>query len=112
MKSILITISLLFALSLGIAQEVQLDSEEYRALKNSGELLNGSYTIANPNEGVSDHVTVQPSVAGEREGECDCWIEPDDTYTLANFGAQGTDDGSTANIGFPFNFDLSGSQEK
>ncbi len=108
MKSILITISLLFALSLGIAQEVQLDSEEYRALKNSGELLNGSYTIANPNEGVSDHVTVQPSVAGEREGECDCWIEPDDTYTLANFGAQGTDDGSTANIGFPFNFELYG----
>ena len=108
MKSILVTISLLFALSLGIAQEVQLDSEEYRALKNSGELLNGSYTIANPNEGVSDHVTVQPSVAGEREGECDCWIEPDNTYTLANFGAQGTDDGSTNNIAFPFNFLLYG----
>lgn len=51
MKSILITISLLFALSLGIAQEVQINSEEYRTLKNSGELLNGSYAIVNPTEG-------------------------------------------------------------
>ena len=73
MKSILTTISLLFALSFVIAQEVQLDSQEYRTLKSSGELLNGDYSIVNPNEGVSDHVTVQPSVAGEREGECDCW---------------------------------------
>lgn len=108
MKSILITISLLFALSFVIAQEVQLDSQEYRTLKSSGELLNGDYSIVNPNEGVSDHVTVQPSVAGEREGECDCWVEPDDTYTLANFGAQGTDDGSTNNIAFPFDFLLYG----
>ena len=108
MKSLLITIPLLFTLNLSLAQEVEIDSEEYRTLKASGELLNGSYTIANSNEGVSDHVTVQPSVASEREGECDCWVEPDDTYTLATFGAQGTDDGSTANIGFPFNFEFYG----
>ncbi len=107
MKSILTILTLLLAFSFSYSQEVILDSQEYRTLKGSGELLNGEYSVVNPNEGVSDHVTVHPSIAGERD-ECDCWIDPDDTYTLANFGAQGTDDGSTNNIAFPFDFDLYG----
>ncbi|MFK7758222.1 MAG: nidogen-like domain-containing protein [Flavobacteriales bacterium] len=91
-----------------VTQEVLLDSDTYKELKESGELTSGNYNIINPNEGVSTHVTVHPSMAGERDGECDCWLEPDGTYTETTFAANGTDDGSTPNIAFPFDFELYG----
>ncbi len=106
MKSILLALVALFTVSLTYSQktDVSIGSEEYQQLKQSGELLNGNYTIVQPKQSIAEHITIYPSDAGTRDGDCDCWIEPDDTYTLAPFNA--TDDGSTDELNIPFDFNL------
>ncbi len=111
MRSHLVLLAVaLTTFSLAFAQEtptdVLINSEQYQTLKASGELVTGNYTILPSNIGVSEHVTIHPSMAAERAGECECWAEPDDTYTLATFTA--TDDGSTGEIGLDFDFELYG----
>ncbi len=110
MRSYIILLVALTTISFAYTQEtptdVLINSEHYQTLKESGELLNDNYTILPSNVGVSEHVIVHPSTAGERAGECECWVEPDDTYTLASFSA--SDDGSTGQINIPFGFNLYG----
>jgi|GEM_PF-878431 len=94
-------------------QQVIVDSEEYRSLKISGELLKGNYEIIQPAIKPNE---VRPSGVIKSAGgggggiptDCDCWQEPDATYTQTNFGANGTDDGSTNEINLPFDFELYG----
>lgn len=95
------------------SEEVIVDSEKYKDLKASGELVKGNYTLVSP-EKKKEKVTVYPSVksmgggGGGGDTGCDCWIDPDDTYTLSTFGPNGTDDGSTGEIDLPFEFELYG----
>jgi gliding motility-associated-like protein len=87
------------------AQSVELSVDQYQEMKLNGTL---------PPE---YHVTystlpappVQPANmakgGGGTGGNCNCWIEPDDTYTLA---LAPNDDGSSTIINLPFQFNLYG----
>jgi len=97
---------LLFALPVflftNIQAQVLTDSPLYQQLKASGQ-LGTVQTQAN--------TSIQLPVAGvkpasyNKANACDCYIEPDSTYTLA---MQPNDDGSTGLIPIPFTFNLYG----
>ncbi|MFM7005625.1 MAG: nidogen-like domain-containing protein [Flavobacteriales bacterium] len=96
----------LFFAFLSLAQllnaQVVIDSPLYQQLKGSGQLGTVN-TEAN--------TAIQTPVAGvkpatyNKANACDCYIEPDSTYTLA---MQPNDDGSSALIPIPFTFNLYG----
>lgn len=87
------------------AQMVELTLEQYQQMKLTGTL---------PAEYHVDYSTLPPPTVqavnqakggGGTGGNCDCWIEPDATYTLA---LQPNDDGSSSMITLPFQFNLYG----
>jgi len=101
--SLLSTAMLLSAASW--SQTVVLSEEEYNSAKLTGTLpLN-----ARPETRILSGSPV-PSEGGLRGGgggqnECNCWIEPDASYTLA---MEPNDDGSSGVIAIPFDFNLYG----
>ena len=100
--------NLLFIFSLFITQsilaQVIVDSPLYQQLKASGQL--GTVNIqANPAIGqVKGKPTIKPHPT-TKANSCDCYIEPDASYTLA---MEPNDDESSALINIPFNFNLYG----
>lgn len=88
------------------AQRVELTLDQYQEMKVAGTLpadLHVAYSTLPPPK-------VQPlnqakGGGGGTGGNCNCWIEPDNTYTLA---MQPNDDGSSAQISLPFQFNLYG----
>jgi hypothetical protein len=100
--------NLLFIFSLFITQsilaQVIVDSPLYQQLKASGQL--GTVNIqANPAIGqVKGKPTIKPHPT-TKANSCDCYIEPDASYTLAMLP---NDDGSSALINLPFAFNLYG----
>jgi len=100
--------NLLFIFSLFITQsilaQVITDSPLYQQLKASGQL--GTVNIqANPAIGqVKGKPTIKPHPT-TKANSCDCYIEPDASYTLAMLP---NDDGSSALINLPFAFNLYG----
>lgn len=113
MKTKLFLLSLLISgifvfsnLSISFAQVV-IDSDEYHQLKESGSL--GSQTflpyIVNENE-----IQMNPEVIqgfSSRNDNCDCYQQPDASYTLA---MAPNDDGSSGLINLPFEFCFYGEQ--
>lgn len=81
-------------------QSVVVDSDEYNTLKSSNQ-LNGVdliYDAASFVPGINDEVNVSYST---KSSGCDCYVEPDATYTLA---LAPNDDGSSNLINIPFDF--------
>ncbi len=92
------------------AQKVSLTVEQYQLLKQEGRLP-ASYDVLMPQQPapakVSSKAPVQHGTlkGGGGGNTCDCWIEPDGTYTLA-MGPN--DDFSSGLITIPFQFNLYG----
>ncbi|MBX2971968.1 MAG: gliding motility-associated C-terminal domain-containing protein [Flavobacteriales bacterium] len=88
------------------SQQVILDPTEYQQAKESGTLPANAVPRTDPVLG-----NPKPTPSGiERGGgnggnDCNCWIEPDDSYTLA---LAPNDDGSSDLISLPFSFNLYG----
>ncbi|MBK7383498.1 MAG: gliding motility-associated C-terminal domain-containing protein [Flavobacteriales bacterium] len=100
---ILLGVLLLKAAPVG-AQTVVLSEADYAAAKLNGTLPAGAIPEAGDPPPFST-----PPLAGEERGggtnDCNCWIQPDATYTLA---MQPNDDGSSTSITLPFSFNLYG----
>ena len=94
-------ITICFLLPIGLFAQVKADSPMYQKLKESGQL--GKYNVE-PSVSNLPPAKVKPHPS-EKASACDCYIAPDATYTLA---MQPNDDGSSANIPIPFNFNLYG----
>lgn len=99
------TLSVLFMgllASVAYSQSVTLSVDQYDQMKAAGTL---------PAEFVVDYPTLPPAhiqegQAGYRAGgSCDCWVEPDSTYSLA---MEPNDDWSSSLINLPFEFNLYG----
>lgn len=107
MKNTLILGLLLSACSTQLsAQRVELTIDQYQEMKATG-TLPSEFHVAYSTLPVA---AVQPNTnhakgGGGNGGNCNCWIEPDNTYTLA---MQPNDDGSSAQITLPFQFNLYG----
>lgn len=94
-------ITFTFLLPIGLFAQVKADSPMYQKLKESGQL--GKVNVE-PSVSTLPPAKVKPHPS-EKASACDCYIAPDATYTLA---MQPNDDGSSANIPIPFNFNLYG----
>ncbi len=108
MKKLLCTL-LVAGTSIGLlqAQSVNLTVEEYETMKASGTLppqFHVSYSTL-PAPPVSPMNQAKGGGGGGTGGNCNCWIQPDNTYTLA---LQPNDDGSSTLITLPFQFNLYG----
>lgn len=104
MKCILAFLTTFLLMSVAQGQAVDLPVEQYDRMKAAGTLpaeFNLLYPTLPPPR-------VQPASSRDRAGgDCNCWIEPDSTYSLA---MEPNDDGSSAEITLPFTFDLYGDQ--
>lgn len=92
------------ALASNAQTPVLLSEAAYQSAKLSGTLPAGAMPITGP----ADADVLPMGGGGERGGgsnDCDCWIEPDATYTLA---MAPNDDGSSPQITLPFQFNLYG----
>lgn len=88
------------------AQEVVLSEAEYDQLKQAGTLPAGARPqTAYAPSGVVPSGGDLSRGGGGGANACECWIEPDATYTLA---MQPNDDGSSPLITLPFQFSLYG----
>ncbi|MCW5899595.1 MAG: gliding motility-associated C-terminal domain-containing protein [Flavobacteriales bacterium] len=89
------------------AQTIALPEAEYDRLKLAGMLPEGAFPLLTTP--TPDQVKGMPMGGGSPKGgggsNCDCWIPPDGTYTLA---MAPNDDGSSAPIFLPFQFNLYG----
>lgn len=112
MRALFTTALLAFACSsLLHAQGVTLSVEEYQELKAAGQLPEAFHVAYStlPVAGVTTS-TAKPIArakggGGDVNGDCNCWIAPDGTYTLA---MTPNDDGSSSQINLPFQFNLYG----
>jgi len=90
--------------------KIEVNSSEYSRLKAEGQL--GKYQVVDSSVGgPAEHTTVYPAGHGTegRTIDCGCWVEPDDTYAIANFPSSPlVDDGSSNVIPLPFTFSLYG----
>lgn len=112
MKSIsflvIVLLSQLFTINLFSQQEIRVDSPEYIQAKMDGTL--NEYTIVQDlsyqiTEGTAKPV-VGPSIQTKsRATDCDCYVQPDGTYSLA---LAPNDDGSSSLINLPFSFNFYG----
>ncbi|HRN35971.1 MAG TPA: hypothetical protein PLL18_03555, partial [Flavobacteriales bacterium] len=87
------------------AQMVELTVDQYQEMKAAGTLpaeFHVAYSTLPPPE---VQAVNQVKGGGGTGGNCNCWIEPDNTYTLA---LQPNDDGSSSLITLPFTFNLYG----
>lgn len=105
--------TILFALLIGAiaqtltAQRVELSLDQYQEMKMAGTLpaeYHVAYTTI-PQGPVQPNTNHAKGGGGGNGGNCNCWIEPDATYTLA---LQPNDDGSSSLINLPFSFNLYG----
>ncbi len=99
---------LLLALSLGAtasAQGVALTVEEYQQMKLAGTLPPEFHVNFSTLPPPAVQPVNQEKGGGGTGGNCNCWIEPDNTYTLA---LAPNDDGSSSMITLPFQFNLYG----
>ena len=84
--------------------QVVVDSDEYNDLKLNGQLdgvsLVNDYSMFDPH---GERPTVSPITSSR--AACDCYVEPDPSYTLA---MAPNDDGSSALITIPFDFCMYG----
>jgi len=88
--------------------DARLQPSEYQALKDGGLLpagYSGYASVAVPAEGSKGKKPMQGVLKGGGGGSCDCWIQPDATYTLA---MPPNDDQSSGTIFLPFTFNLYG----
>jgi len=84
---------------------VELTVDQYQEMKAAGTLpaeFHVAYSTLPPPE---VQAVNQVKGGGGTGGNCNCWIEPDNTYTLA---LQPNDDGSSSLITLPFTFNLYG----
>ena len=89
-----------------IISQVLVDSPLYNQLKASGQL--GTVNVlSNPSISLKDPIkNKKPKpVNQEKANACNCYVEPDGTYTLAMLP---NDDGSSTYIPIPFSFNLYG----
>jgi hypothetical protein len=100
LKNLLLLLPLL--LLTNIQAQLLTDSPLYQQLKASGQLGTVN-TDANPSLQLPV-ASVQPATYNKANA-CDCYIEPDASYTLA---MQPNDDGSSGLISIPFTFNLYG----
>ncbi len=86
--------------------QVVVDSPEYNQRKLAG-TLDGIEILANPDGGVTIlNPDNNPSnTIDAKTGDCDCYVQPDGTYTLA---LQPNDDGSSSLINLPFTYSFYG----
>ncbi|MEY4792784.1 MAG: putative signal peptide protein, partial [Bacteroidota bacterium] len=103
-KFILLCLFSCFALLSVKAQQTNVlaDSPLYQQLKGSGQL--GTVNVEANTSYQLPPASVKPA-SYNKANACDCYIEPDSTYTLA---MQPNDDGSTGIIPIPFTFNLYG----
>ncbi|MFK7784031.1 MAG: nidogen-like domain-containing protein [Crocinitomicaceae bacterium] len=101
MKIVLSILSLL--VTVVVFGQVVVGSSQYDNLKQSGQ-LDGVNLLSNPSlfdpAGFTP-VFSPPGMSSGNRSACDCYTEPDSSYTLA---MQPNDDGSSALINIPFNF--------
>ncbi|MFN5505225.1 MAG: nidogen-like domain-containing protein, partial [Flavobacteriia bacterium] len=100
LKYLLLVLPVFFFTS--VQAQVLTDSPLYQQLKASGQL-----GTVNTEANTSIQLPVAPvkPASYNKANACDCYIEPDSTYTLA---MQPNDDGSTGLIPIPFTFNLYG----
>lgn len=95
------------------AQKVTLTPEEFTQRKIAG-TLPPSFDLLTTNDRTPIKPDVKPAGAPKGGGGfnvCDCWIEPDASYTTQTswpLGSANEDDGSYGPISMPFNFNLYG----
>ncbi|MBL0045522.1 MAG: hypothetical protein IPP33_14355 [Flavobacteriales bacterium] len=82
-----------------------LTPEDYNDLKGHDQLPSGAILISGPS-GTGLPVSFQATQRGGGGG-CECWVEPDNSYTLA---MTPNDDMSSSAIALPFTFELFGDQ--
>ena len=102
-KQLLLTIALLFSALTGFGQSYSVDSKEYQQKKESG-TIDWDQVTYDQNYLFPKDYKPKPSGGSNSGGAksiCDCYVEPDASYTLA-MGPN--DDGSTGLINIPFNF--------
>ena len=100
----LISLSFLFLVAfVAKSQQVTVDSDEYQTLKETNQ-LNGHDLIIDPSA-FAPKKGAKPVINDDnfnpKATACDCYVEPDGTYTLA---MQPNDDGSSPLINIPFDF--------
>lgn len=121
-QRLVICASALFAGAVAHAQGVQLTIPEYETLKASGSLPPVYHVVGNTM--APERATKQPPVqpeegkptkgqlkGGGQNGFCNCWIEPDNTYTTQTswpLGSANEDDGADGPFALPFSFNLYG----
>ncbi|HYG51622.1 MAG TPA: nidogen-like domain-containing protein [Flavobacteriales bacterium] len=101
-------IALVFFSKAQSAETHYFNSFDYSVLKAKGELPAGNvieFIDPAATQKARDERSGSTTKAGERAGECGCYIEPDASYTLA---MAPNDDGSTGLIALPFTFCLYG----
>ncbi len=99
MKSYLLVLSLIiFSFYSAFGQSVLVGSEEYKNLKATNQ-LEGVDLVFNPSVFSTEENIVVSTPNSTKASGCDCYVEPDGTYTLA---LAPNDDGSSAEIFVPF----------
>ncbi len=105
----IIVTALLLLLPLGASSQVVVGSPQYQTLKENNQLngvsLSTDLSLFDPT-GFTPVFSPPPVSSGNRSA-CDCYVQPDASYTLA---MQPNDDGSSALINIPFNFCFYGQQ--
>jgi gliding motility-associated-like protein len=106
MNRILTLVLLFTAATVFGQQKIDVSDSNYDQLKAQGQ-LEGLQVVASSKAGVdAGDIIVTPTMAGGGgQSLCDCWLDPDDTYTLA---MAPNDDGSSAQISMDFDFCLYG----
>jgi gliding motility-associated-like protein len=109
----LITLTTIVNLQISAQQNVEVDSKEYQTLKKEGKLndpnikvIAGDARKASPKIYKSSDVKRKKEEGIEKDGEnpCDCWIEPDETYSTLEI----CDDDCSDAVALPFEFCLYG----
>lgn len=100
--------ALFLAITLSVSSEAQVivGSAQYNTQKQNG-TLDQSNVLSVPTPVTAGTVNNKPTNVGSPKSGCQCYIQPDASYTVANFGGA-TDDGSQGPIAIPFNFCLYG----
>ncbi len=95
-------------LGLNSHAQVVVGSQQYQTQKANG-TLNQANVLTNPAPVVNGNLNdpKDPPSTPQYKSSCECYVQPDATYTVANFGGA-TDDGSQGPIAIPFNFCLYG----
>jgi gliding motility-associated-like protein len=87
------------------AQQLVLPEAAYQQAKAGGILAEGAIPAMGPIPDGVEPVAAMGARGGGEPSDCNCWIQPDNTYTLA---MAPNDDGSSPAIALPFQFDLYG----